>query len=68
MDTGPHKALLRASNFIEAIEIRQGLKIACLEEIAFRLGYINERDLLLQADKLCHTEYGHHQANLANDI
>ena len=41
LDTGTHEALLQASNFIQAIEERQGLKVACLEEIAFRMGYIS---------------------------
>jgi glucose-1-phosphate thymidylyltransferase len=67
MDTGTHEALLRASNFIEAIETRQGLKVACLEEIAFRLGYIGTRDLLDQAEKMGETEYGRYLANLADD-
>ena len=67
MDTGTHQALLRASNFIEAIETRQGLKVACLEEIAFRLGYIGTRDLLDQAEKMGETEYGRYLANLADD-
>lgn len=66
MDTGTHEALLQASNFIEAIETRQGLKIACLEEIAFRLGYISKGELLLQAQKLCETDYGRYLVNLAN--
>jgi glucose-1-phosphate thymidylyltransferase len=68
MDTGTHEALLRASNFIEAIETRQGLKVACLEEIAFRLGYIGRRELIIQAEKLGQTEYGRYLANLADGL
>jgi len=45
LDTGTHEALLQASNFIQAIEERQGLKVACLEEVAYRMGYIDEDEL-----------------------
>jgi glucose-1-phosphate thymidylyltransferase len=66
MDTGTHQALLEAGNFIEAIETRQGLKVACLEEIAFRLGYIGLQDVIAQARKLGETEYGRYLLNLTN--
>jgi glucose-1-phosphate thymidylyltransferase len=58
LDTGTHDSLLEASNFIAAIEQRQGLKIACLEEIAFQCGYIGADDVLRQAELLAKTEYG----------
>jgi len=45
LDTGTHETLMQASNFIEAIENRQGLKVACVEEIAYRLGYIDAAQL-----------------------
>jgi glucose-1-phosphate thymidylyltransferase len=45
LDTGTHESLLEAATFIETIERRQGLKIACIEEIAFRLGYISADDI-----------------------
>jgi glucose-1-phosphate thymidylyltransferase len=51
LDTGTYESLLQASNYIEAIEQRQGLKVACLEEIAYRMGYITG----LQLEKLAHT-------------
>jgi glucose-1-phosphate thymidylyltransferase len=58
LDTGTHESLLRASNFVEAIQERQGLRIACLEEIAFRRGFIDERQLRLLAEPLLPSGYG----------
>ena len=52
LDTGTHEALLQASHFIQVVEERQGLKIACIEEIAFSLGYIGADDLLRMADEM----------------
>ena len=57
LDTGTHESLLEASNTIEAIEHRQGIKIACLEEIAFRSGWIDKETVLSQADKMGKTGY-----------
>jgi glucose-1-phosphate thymidylyltransferase len=57
LDTGTHDSLLEASTFIAAIERRQGLKVACLEEIAFEEGYISVEDVLTQANRLGKTEY-----------
>tara|TARA_R110000824_G_scaffold192331_3_gene374409 strand:- start:240 stop:1106 length:867 start_codon:yes stop_codon:yes gene_type:complete len=56
-DAGSHDSLLEASNFIQTIEKRQGLKIACLEEISYNLGYISKRQLLRLADNLGENEY-----------
>ena len=58
LDTGTHDSLLAASEYIAVIERRQGLKVACIEEIAFNLGYISERQLLALAEPLKKTGYG----------
>lgn len=58
LDMGTHESLLQASMFIETIENRQGLKVACLEEIAYRLGYIDESILEEAADKYAKSGYG----------
>ena len=58
LDTGTHESMLQASNFIHTIEERQGLKVACLEEIAFELGYIDSDQLLALAEPLKKNEYG----------
>lgn len=57
-DTGTHDSLLEASNLVEAIQKRQGLYIACIEEIAFNLGYISREQLLKLSEKYLKTEYG----------
>lgn len=58
LDTGTHESMLEASNFIHTIEKRQGLKVACLEEIAYDMGYINSAKLLELANQLRKNEYG----------
>lgn len=58
LDTGTHDAMLRAAGFVEAVEQRQGLMIACLEEIAFRQGYINADQLAELASPLAKSSYG----------
>ena len=57
LDTGTQEALLQASNFIQAIEQRQGLKVACPEEVAFKMGFLSAEDVLAQARSLGKTEY-----------
>ncbi len=65
LDTGTHDGLLEASNFIETIQKRQGLYIACLEEIAYNKGYISKEQLLKTANELKKTDYGQYLFNLA---
>lgn len=65
LDTGTHRAMLDAANFIEAVQTRQGLYVACLEEIAYNNGFINKEQLLSQADRLKTTEYGQYLYKLA---
>jgi len=67
LDTGTHEALLQASNFIHAVQERQGLKIACPEEIAFRKGWISREDLEAQAARLRKNPYGEYLERLAKD-
>ncbi|HEX8463624.1 MAG TPA: glucose-1-phosphate thymidylyltransferase RfbA [Abditibacterium sp.] len=64
LDTGTHESLLEASNFIETIEKRQGLKVACLEEVAYQMGYIDADAVLKRAKELEKTEYGQYLSRL----
>ncbi|MBC1862679.1 glucose-1-phosphate thymidylyltransferase RfbA [Listeria welshimeri] len=66
LDTGTHESLLEASTFIETIERRQNLKIACLEEIAYRMGYINEDAVEKLAEPLKKNAYGQYLMKLIN--
>jgi glucose-1-phosphate thymidylyltransferase len=58
LDTGTHDALMLAASFIQAIEERQGLQVACLEEIAWRMGYIGKEDVIRIADSMANSTYG----------
>lgn len=68
LDTGTHESLLQAANFIEAIEQRQGLKIACPEEIAFRAGFISADDVRRLAESMANTGYGEYLINLVEEL
>jgi len=67
LDTGTHDSLLEASDFVRIVEHRQGLKIACIEEIAYRSGYINAEQLEKLAQPLKKTNYGKYLLNLVNE-
>ena len=66
LDTGTHESLLEASSFVHAVEKRQGLKIACLEEIAWRNGYISDEDVLRLAKPMEKNDYGKYLVQLIN--
>lgn len=67
LDTGTHESLLDASNFIQTIEKRQGLKVACIEEIAYEMGYISKEKLLELAQALKKNQYGQYLIRRANE-
>jgi len=67
LDTGTHESLLEAAQFIEIIEKRQGLKVACLEEIAFEQGYINKEQLISLAKPLAKNQYGQYLLRCAEE-
>lgn len=66
LDTGTHESLLQAASFVETVQDRQGLKIACPEEIAYNLGYINKEQLKELAKPLAKNEYGQYLLAIAN--
>lgn len=66
LDTGTHDSLMEAGQFVQTVEHRQGLKVACLEEIAFSKGWLSKPDLLRQAEKLKKTSYGKYLFKVAN--
>lgn len=67
LDTGTHDSLVEASQFIHTIEKRQGMKVACLEEIAYRKGWLSREQLLEQANKMAKNDYGRYLRMLINE-
>ncbi len=67
LDTGTHESLLQASNYIYTIEERQGLKVSCIEEIAFNMGYIDKDQLIRLAEPLLKNQYGQYLMNIAEE-
>ena len=68
LDTGTHESLIEASNYIKMLETRQGLKVACLEVIAFRMGYISKEELLKLAEPLKKNGYGQYLIQQAKEL
>jgi len=67
LDTGTHESLLEASSFIETIEKRQGMKVACIEEVAYRMGYIDADQVRCLAEPLRKNEYGHYLLQIIDE-
>lgn len=67
LDTGTHESLLQASNYIHTIEERQGLKVSCIEEIAYKRGYINKAQLINLAKPLLKNQYGEYLMKIAEE-
>lgn len=67
LDTGTHRAMLAAANFVETVQTRQGLYVSCVEEIAYRKGFIDRTMLLKLADRLKKTEYGQYLYKVAEE-
>ncbi len=67
LDTGTHRSMLAAANFVEAVQTRQGLYISCIEEIAYRSGFIDKAQLEKLAQKFGKTEYGQYLYKIANN-
>ena len=65
LDTGTHESLLTAGTFVHTIQTRQGLKISCIEEIAYRMGYIDANQLMKLAEPLLKNDYGKYLQRLA---
>jgi glucose-1-phosphate thymidylyltransferase len=68
LDTGTHEALQQAASYVQAIQERQGIKIACVEELAYRLGYIGKDQLEKLANDMTQNEYGRYLLDIANDV
>ena len=67
LDTGTHDSLLEASHFVQILEKRQGFKISCIEEIAFRMGYIDSSNLLAIGKKMKNNPYGNYLISIGEN-
>lgn len=67
LDTGTHAGLLEASNYVSIIQRRQGLYVSCIEEIAYRKGYISKEKLIELAQPMLKTDYGKYLVRVAED-
>ncbi|MCK4749803.1 MAG: glucose-1-phosphate thymidylyltransferase RfbA [Bacteroidales bacterium] len=67
LDTGTHESLLQASNYIHTIEQRQGLKISCIEEVAYKMGFIGKDQLLSLVEKMKNSSYGQYLLSIINE-
>jgi glucose-1-phosphate thymidylyltransferase len=67
LDTGTFESLMLATNFVQVIEDRQGLKIGCIEEVAYQMGFINENDLIKLAEPLQKSGYGQYLLNVLKE-
>jgi glucose-1-phosphate thymidylyltransferase len=67
LDTGTHQSLLQAATFVETIEQRQGLKVACIEEVAYRMGYISAADMIAIGQTMAKNAYGQYLITIANE-
>ena len=68
LDTGTHESLFEASQFVQILEKRQGVKISCIEEIAYRMGFIQKKDLLKLGKEMKNNSYGKYLIRLVNDL
>ena len=68
LDTGSYETLSEASNFVETVQNRQGLYVSCIEEIAYKRGFIDKVQLLKLAEKLKVTDYGQYLFDVANGL
>ena len=67
LDTGTHESLLQAPNYIQAIEERQGLMIACVEEVAYKMGFIDAEQVRDAAERMSKTEYGQYLLRMLDE-
>ena len=68
LDTGNHNSLLDAADFVAAVQKRQGMYISCIEEIAYKRGFITKEQLLKLAEPLMKTDYGKYMVEVANGL